>query len=62
MDTDKITYCVPSTPCANIGCDRHKIHAPVNETGVSVANLWPTCPIKRAVPLPFPYTPILKVY
>ena len=54
MHTDSITYCVPSTPCANIGCYRHQSHAPTNIVGIAVADLWATCSIREEYKLPYP--------
>lgn len=49
-----ITYCIPSKPCANTGCGRHRNNAPVGMAGVSVYNFWGTCTEKMERPLPYP--------
>jgi len=54
MSCTGITYCVPSTPCANKECPRHSIHAPVGLAGISTSDLWPTCAIKKAYPNTYP--------
>lgn len=54
MHVESITFCVPSTPCSNTECPRHRVYAPVDTVGVNVADLWHTCPIKREYKLPYP--------
>ena len=54
MSCTQITFCVPSTPCANMECPRHRTHAPTELIGISVANLWPTCTIKQEYTLSYP--------
>jgi len=49
-----ITYCVPSKPCANTECQRHRDHAPVEMVGVSVSDFWAMCSEKQEYRLPFP--------
>lgn len=51
---EAVTYCVPSEPCTNTLCPRHRSNAPTDQTGVSVADFWPMCVEKRVMPLPFP--------
>lgn len=54
LSCETLTYCTPSTPCANTDCPRHTVNAPTGVVGISTSDMWPTCAIKIKYKMRYP--------